>query len=155
MFRAANVVYKNVYTSNKLSQVAVQAGLAPYDFAIDALFSHASLSAIDGIPLSVVNFYFMAFTYGFLSAPRFATEISPVTCSDSNCTSVFLPGGLELVRRAGPNGGGPNTTLFDHQQFDDSTAILINNAPGYQLEFSQIEGASPFNFTTDCNTYGK
>jgi hypothetical protein len=150
----ANVIYKNTYASNKPSEVSVQAGLVSYDFAIDALFSHVGLSKIDGIQVAVVNVYFMSFTYGFLSDPRFATGVSPVSCSGSNCTSFFLPGGLDLVRLTGPH-GGPNSTLFDHDQFDDSTAILTHNAPGYQLEFSPIEGGSPFNVTTDCTAYGK
>ena len=102
------------------------------------------------IPVEDADAFVMTFAYGLLLDTRFATSISPLTChSGSNCTSFFLPGGAELAR---PIHG--NTTLFGTQVWDDSTALLVYQAPGYQLEFSPIKDSFEFNTSTDCHTNG-
>ena len=136
---------KNIYTPIPSQEIAVVAGLVPVNNML-ALFP-AALGTI--IPLEDAAAFVMTFAYGLLLDTRFATSISPLACSGSNCTSFFLPGGAELAR---PIYG--NETLFGTQVWDDSTALLVNQAPGYQLEFSPIEDSFEFNTSTDCNTYG-
>jgi hypothetical protein len=153
----ANVEYKYLYTSDYSSQVDVVAGLVPLDYAIETYLHSAGLD--NNIPSSVVNVYFMAFTYGFLSDSRFVTSIPAISCDPSaNCTSIFLPGGINLIRRLGPD-GGPNSTLFDKtSHYDGNTyanapALITQNAPGYQIEFSSI-GDYTFDKTSNCTQYG-
>jgi hypothetical protein len=73
------------------------------------------------------------------------------TCQGPNCTAVFLPGGISGPRE--------RTSILNESLFDDdgaldgSPAILIENAPGYQLEFSSMSPNFKFN-EADCETYG-
>jgi hypothetical protein len=80
--------------------------------------------------------------------------MSPVSCTGLNCTSVFIPGGLLLARRTDEVFNGTllnmNASLLNTGQ-----AVLINNAPGYQLEFFPVDDDFSFNATTDCTTYGQ
>jgi hypothetical protein len=87
---------------------------------------------------------------GFLTDPRFVSAIPPVSCDSGDCssvTSIFLPGSLELVRR---DDGNRNSTLFSEELPGD--AVVINGAPGYQVEFSSIDRNSKFD-PADCKMY--
>lgn len=45
------------------------------------------------------------------------------------------------------------SSLFG-DQLPQGSAIQIDNAPGYQLDFFPIEDETAFNLTNDCVTYG-
>lgn len=100
----------------------------------------------------MVNVHFLAFTQSILTDSTFVTGIPPSTCSGENCSSFFLPGGLRQVRLQGQEF---NSSLFNGQQPEDSSSVLIHDAPGYQLEFSPIERNYTFDSGTDCTTYGQ
>jgi hypothetical protein len=75
--------------------------------------------------------------------------IAAETCSGPNCTAVFLPGGISAPRE---RTSILNESLFDGGALDAFPAILVQNAPGYQLEFSSTD----FKFNeADCVTYGR
>jgi hypothetical protein len=76
---------------------------------------------------------------------RTATEIEPWSCAGDYCTSVFLPGGLDLVRL---RNGTPYTNVYE-----DTPVTLINDAPGYQLDFSVPQEDLMFDSETDCTIY--
>jgi hypothetical protein len=86
-----------------------------------------------------------------LSVPRYVTRIAPVACK-YNCTSVFLPGGVEQARLLDTN---LNKTLLQGEVFDRGDAIIIQNAPGYHLEFFPMDPKHLFNVPTDCLTFGQ
>ena len=71
------------------------------------------------------------------------------TSNCSSVTSLFLPGGLDLVRI---DNGNVTATLFDSAQPGD--AVLINGAPGYQIEFSLVDPNFRFK-SSDCDMYMK
>jgi hypothetical protein len=83
----------------------------------------------------------------FLNDQRFVVAIEPVHCStdDPECLSVFLPGGMESVRLYTEEG---SHTLFNGSFGGDYDAIVINDAPGYQMEFGSIKHFDP-NFEWD------
>jgi hypothetical protein len=74
-----------------------------------------------------------------------------VACTN-NCTSIFLPGGVEQARLLGSN---LNQTLLEGGIFDGADAIITHNASGYHLEFSSIDPYYPFNENIDCREYGQ
>ena len=78
-------------------------------------------------------------------------DIAPMTCSGPDCTSFFLPGGLDLIRLAS---GGPSATIFQEPKTSGPSTFIANNAPGYHLEFFPIPVGWVFNLTKDCATYG-
>jgi hypothetical protein len=127
-----------LYTPESGQIVDVVAGLAP-------------VNAYSPVPASVIDIYYMIYTKGILMDSTLVTGISPLTCSGSDCTSFFLPGGLDLVRLTN---GGPNSTLYQGQQADGPSTVLVNNAPGYHLEFFPIAEGYVFNSTADCSIYG-
>ena len=86
-----------------------------------------------------------------LSVPRYVTGIAPAACT-SNCTSVFLPGGVEQARLLNTN---LNKTLLQGEIFDGADAIIIENAPGYHLEFFPMSLNYSFDIATDCLTFGQ
>lgn len=122
----------------------VIAGLAPINYTI--LFSD--------IPKAVACLYLSNYANGFLGASNFVIGMSPVSCSGLNCTSVFLPGGLLLARRTDKTLNGTLLNL-NASLLNTGQAILINNAPGYQMEFFPIDDDFSFNAATDCATYGQ
>lgn len=78
------------------------------------------------------------------------TRIEPVACK-YNCTSVFLPGGVEQARLLNRN---LNKTLLQGEIFDRANTIIIENAPGYHLEFFPKDPKHEFD-VTDCLTFGQ
>jgi hypothetical protein len=96
----------------------------------------------------------MNFSNGFLGASNFVIGIDPISCSGINCTSFYLPGGLLLARRTDETLNGTllnlNASLVNAGQ-----AVLLNNAPGYQLEFFPVHDDFSFNTATDCAIFGE
>jgi hypothetical protein len=126
-----------IYSAERGHDSAVVAGLAP-------------LNGYSLVPPSVINIYFMTFTRAILTDGTLVTSIPPLSCSGSGCQSILLPGGLDLVRVP----GNPNATLYDQPvQPQEPEAVIIYNAPSYQLEFFPIQDDFAFNETSDCNLY--
>ena len=130
--------YKNFYTAEET--IPVLAGLSP-----------VNSSFIDSIPSSVMSVYLTQWSYGIIATSKFVTGISSQTCKGSDCTAVFLPGGVETARM---RTGNLNSTLLNGTLFSDSQAILISDAPGYQLEFSSIDLGYAFD-PANCTVFGK
>ena len=133
-----NITFKNVY--QPLYSVSVLAGLAPINIGL-----------LGFVPVSIMCVYFSANTYSILGASNFVTGVAPVQCSGSKCTSVFLPGGVALARL---NDGNLNATLLNGTALNHAPVIMINNAPGFQVEFSMIDPDFAFN-ASDCATFGQ
>jgi hypothetical protein len=104
---------------------------------------------LDYIPTSVMCMYYLAWVPDILSASKYVTGISPSNCT-SDCTAVFLPGGLELARVFGPD---LNATLLEGNIFGDVDAVLLNNATGIGLEFSSPSDSFEFDMQNDCQLY--
>lgn len=144
----ANVTYKNIYT--------------PYSYGIDT--TNATQNVVAGlVPPSlfgvsivgqpVINLLASSYSMGFITDPRFATSIEPVTCSGKDCVSIFLPGGIDIVRY---DDSTDAISLFSGDFSGDYTTIVVNNAPGYQVEFASVKSAdSEFQFdpNVDCKLY--
>jgi hypothetical protein len=147
----ANVTYKNVYTpyskdvdaSNTTNATQrVVAGLAP-----------VSSYGLADVTLSMVNIIAASYTIAFITDPRFVVSIEPVMCSGKDCLSIFLPGGMDAVRYDDSTG---MKTLFSGEFPGDYTTIVVNDAPGYQIEYASISSVdSDFQFdqNTDCTMY--
>jgi hypothetical protein len=91
-----------------------------------------------------INMMITGATNSILTDPGFVISVAPIACKSSDCKSLFLPGGMELVRS---NGVAINTTLFPNE-----SVIIVNNAPGFQLEYESSD--YKFNYTTDCTMFG-
>ena len=96
-----DITFKNVY--QPLNAIPVFAGLAPINIGL-----------LPHIPVSWICTYFSASAWSILTTSSFVTGIPPVQCSGANCTSIFLPGGLELARMNDGN-GNLNSTLLNGQ----------------------------------------
>lgn len=105
---------------------------------------------LEYIPTSVMCIYYLAWIPSILGVSKYVTGISPINCT-ANCTSVFLPGGLELARVFGSD---LNETLFEGEIFGDADAVLLNNALGIGLEFSSPYDGFKFDIENDCQSYG-
>jgi len=93
--------------------------------------------------------YYLAWVPSILGVSKYVTGISVGDCT-ANCTSVFLPGGLESARILGPD---LNATLLEGGIFNDTDAVLLNNAPGFGLQFSSPIDGFTFNLKDDCQLY--
>jgi hypothetical protein len=120
--------------------VLVYGGMAPFN-----------AEALTALPTSVLCLYFGQWSYGILSSTRYTVGIEPNSCSGQNCTAVFLPGGIQAPRQ---RTSLLNESLYDGTALNLSSSILVENAPGYQLEFSSINPNFTFD-DSDCITYGK
>jgi hypothetical protein len=132
----ANFVYLSTPTGKP---VAVFAGLALMDQRV-----------LDYIPTSVMCIYFSAWISSILGVSKYVTGISADGCN-TNCTSVFLPGGLETARILGEN---MNLTLLEGGVFNNTDAVILNNAPGFALIFGSPYDGFIFNHENDCQLYG-
>lgn len=135
--KTANVTFKNVYTSSSnSSKLAVVAGLAP----LNATF-------LTFAPRDLLSLYTATYSMGFITDPKFVTSIPPLRCEGDGCMAIFLPGGLDAARR-----DDANNTLFDGTANGDFTAIVVDKAPGYHLEFETLDANYTFAHS-DCVVY--
>lgn len=107
------------------------------------------------IPTSSLGVYFTSWSTGILESSRFVTRSTPIACSGENCTSVYLPGGIEDARMR--NYGNLNSTLLNSPDLfpvKANPAILVNGAPGYQMDFYSVDSNFTFN-TSECGLYGQ
>lgn len=133
-----NANFENRATATN-STVPVFAGLALIDPRV-----------IEYILTSEMCIYYLAWIPSILGVSKYVTGISPTNCT-ANCTSVFLPGGLELARVFGQD---LNTTLFQGAIVGNGDAVLLNNASGIGLEFSPPYNGFEFDIENDCQLYG-
>jgi hypothetical protein len=129
--------YATIYTPDGSPLMNVIAGLAP-------------LNAYSKVPLSVIDIYYQMFIKGILMDVTLKKDVTPLSCTGADCTSFVLPGGLDLTRLFN---GGPNSTLFQGPDYTGQTQVIIENAPGYHLEFFPIPEGYVFNQTEDCTTH--
>ena len=94
----------------------------------------------------------MCFMYSLLSDNRFSLPIQPISCSGPSCSSFFLPGGAAIIRDL-----NDQNMLFSGSghEWDSKAAVLVNNAPGYHMEFYPPPGGWNFNRAADCAAYGE
>jgi len=149
---AANVTYKNIYTpfstdfdvSNTTNATQrVIAGLAP-----------VSSYGLQNATFSMVNIIATSYTIAFITDPRFVASVEPIMCSqEEDCLSIFLPGGMDAVRVDDSTG---MNTLFSGEFPGDYSTIVVNNAPGFQIEYasiSSVDSSFQFDRDTDCTMY--
>lgn len=147
----ANVTYKNVYTpfsgdfdvSNSTNATQhVVAGLAP-----------VSSYGLQNATFSMINAIAASYTIAFITDPRFIASIEPVMCNGKDCLSIFLPGGMDAVRVDDSTG---LKTLFSGDFPGDYSTIVVNDAPGFQIEYSSISSVDrnfEFDRKADCTMY--
>jgi len=141
----ANVTFQSIYTPYSNAANATQ-------YVVAGLFPVGS-NGIDHVPRAYLSLFASAYTMGFMTDPRYVVSVAPVLCSGRGCLSIFLPGGMEVVRV--DDGTGSNT-LFSGDYSGDYSAITVNDAPGYQMEYGLIESVeSDFQFDreSDCKMY--
>lgn len=86
-----------------------------------------------------------------LDVRKYAFSMPMAGCGE-NCTSAFLPGGIETARKLAPY---LNTTLMEGGVFRDSETIQIHNSPGLLLRFDALPPSFDFDRTHECHTYGQ
>ncbi|KAK3939403.1 hypothetical protein QBC46DRAFT_388109 [Diplogelasinospora grovesii] len=151
----ANVTFKVVYTPFDDESVATQTvvgGLAPL-----------GTSGIGDLDIALIPLLAATYSIAFITDPRFVTKVSPIGCSasDPNCLSLLMPGGMEVVRAyEKPSGESNSQTLFSGNFSGDYDSVVVNNAPGYQIEYDSIPAVDPnfrWNRTLiggDCTMFG-
>jgi hypothetical protein len=112
---------------------------------------NASLLDNGLVPIAVLDTYFSSWVSSMNGVAKFAIDIKPARCT-VNCTSIFLPGGVEGVRRLQRNLSG---TLLDSGVFESGDAIVVYDAPGYHLEYSPLRDSFSFNQSSDCFLEGQ
>lgn len=141
MLTVVDITFKYVFTPDQFTSMNVFAGLTPFDI---------SLTQLPGFPISVMCIYVSSLANTLLSDSKFSQGIGPVSCSGDDCFSYFLPGGIENVRMWNDN---LNTTLLSTKLLNNAPVVLINDAPGYQLDFLTVDSGFVFNRTSDCMTF--
>ena len=103
------------------------------------------------IPASNFGIFFVSWIPTLLDVPKYAVSMPMAGCRE-NCTSSFLPGGIETARKLGPY---LNMTLMEGGIFRGSETIQSRNAPGTPLRFDKRPPGFDFDRTHDCHTYGQ
>jgi hypothetical protein len=102
------------------------------------------------IPASYVGVFFMSWIPTLLDVPKYAVSMPLAGCGQ-NCTSSFLPGGIETARKLAPY---LNMTLMEGGAFRDSETIQIHHAPGVLLRFDNLPPSFDFDRSRECHSYG-
>lgn len=123
------------FSPNEVS-TPVYAGLVPIEIRLLRMIRTADLWV-----------YFQSFTSILLSHPRYAVPFPTDYCSGSNCISVLLPGGLEMVRQVSP---ALNLTVFNGGIFDKTEAIRVEASRGMALAFERVSPDFSFDWSKDC-----
>lgn len=122
--------------------VSVIAGLGQFDVSL-------ALST----PGNFVALWFMLHISSLLVDPRIAIPAMSTSTAcqkpGDDCVAYILPGELDWIKINGTD----SKILIDVDNPDDATSVLVENAPGYLLEFSSFQNISVFG-EADCRIYG-
>ena len=132
----SDVTFKATYPEVYQSDV-LRAGLSPLNASI---LSQAGFSST---AISEFWWYFPS----VMTNSAILTSTPPLTCSDPACFSCFLPGGMGIVEF------DTNLPTIGKDNFSDATAFVVNDAPGFQIEYSPIDGDLVLE-EDDCRVYG-
>lgn len=103
------------------------------------------------VPTSIVCLYFTGWIPSLLSTPKYSVSM-PMDDCNGNCSSMFLPGGLEIARKVRPI---VNSTILEGGIFNSVEAVRISNAPGLALKYDRLGAEFMFDPTSDCSYYGE
>jgi hypothetical protein len=103
------------------------------------------------VPPSYIGVFFVSWIPTLLDVPKYAVAVPMAGCG-TNCTSVFVPGGIETARKLGPY---LNQTLLHGGAFRDSETIQIHNAPGILLRYDALPPSFDFDRAQECHLYGQ
>jgi hypothetical protein len=120
-------------------RLPVYAGLMPIDTRVLTI-----------VPPSKLCLYFAGWIPSLLGMPKYAVNMPIDGCSD-NCSSMFLPGGLEIARKVQPI---VNATILEGGVFDNAEAVRVNDAPGFLLKYDHLGHDFQFDLGKDCSYYG-
>ncbi|KAK7217792.1 hypothetical protein V2G26_005795 [Clonostachys chloroleuca] len=107
------------------------------------------ITTLSSIPTSYMAAFFDTWAQQLNNFPRYAKTWSLDSCT-GECSSMFLPGGMEIARRVGPF---LNTTVLKGGTFENVEAISIESAPGLALRFDPLDDDFKFDIETECKAY--
>ena len=127
------------------NQLPMFSGLTPLNNALlDATFLGQPIVH----PADIVT-YFSGFINTVRWVPKYVASADPISCLSSDCSALFLPGGMEQMR---PDLESFNGTLLSGDWLQHADAVISHNTTSYQLDISSTPS---FNFTsTNCSIYG-
>ena len=116
----------------------------------------AGLIPLDQAVLGVLPpFYLCTYLFGWMvsltTTSKYATRLGTSPCGE-NCTAIFLPGGLEVVRQVRPT---LNQSILQGGMFQGAEAVRINSAPGFHLQFEQTQSGFQFDLDKECLEFGQ
>jgi len=124
--------YPEVYQS-----AVLRAGLGPLNATLTTLPGFSSDST------SEFSWYYPA----ILTNTAIVTTIAPQTCSGNACQSYFLPGSISIIEY------DPTLPEIGKENYTEANGLIVNDAPGYQIEYSKIDGELVLD-EGDCRLYG-
>lgn len=127
-------------TYHKVCQIPVlQAGLSPMNttFLSEDWF------------LATATDYFGFYFPALLADNKVSHSVPPVSCNGPSCQGFFLPGLPSDIRF------DPTTPNISATDYPEATSFIQQDAPGYQIDFSEIDIAiDPPVTLADCRLYG-
>lgn len=137
----AHITYPTVLRISRT--LPVFAGLTPFN--VTGLTGHV-------LAPSVVCIYFVSWVSSIQDVSKYVVDVDPWHCRGDNCNSVYLPGGIEQMRKLGSD---LNQTILQGELFKDADALITHNTSGYHLDFFPPAGGFRFADGNGCQLYGK
>ncbi|KAH8666953.1 hypothetical protein BX600DRAFT_540210 [Xylariales sp. PMI_506] len=106
---------------------------------------------LNAVQTATLCLYFQSWTASLLENNKYANSIFLDGCGE-RCRSVFLPGGVEMVRQVSSS---LNISMFDGNLLSSAETISIEDAPGFILRFQNVENGYPFDSEVDCLYTGR
>jgi hypothetical protein len=133
----SDISFKTTYPAVYSSGIT-QAGLAPLNVSVTTLPQFNSDATTE----------FWWYFPSLMTDTARVTTIPPLICSTPPCLSYFLPGSMGLVIL------DPELPPIGKNNFSDATAFIVNDAPGYQIEFTPVTTQDLPLEGNDCKIYG-
>ena len=128
----AKLDFKTTWVA-RYSYAVSNGGLPPIDTTLQQLPDWVQEASL--VVLSAWTF--------ILDNPALAIPVPPYQCTSNDCMSFFYPGSTGLV---------VNGSVWEKGAYPEANAIVLNNAPGYQLEFTSLTNVPP-DATAVCHRY--
>jgi hypothetical protein len=134
----ADVSFQRTYHS--VHQIPVlQAGLPPMN---------TTFPSTDWFQITATDYFWFYFP-ALLADAKISEPVAPVSCTGLGCQGYFLPGLPSYIHF------DPTTPNLTATEYPDATTFIQQNAPGYQLDFSDIDvNKDPSVTLEDCRVYG-
>lgn len=137
----AAVITDNVIVYDTGNVFDVTAGIGPFNASLVQPFIDSLQSSAPQYPYEVLPYSYSSIVDMLLVDPLLSTTSDPVGCSEEDCVSYLITGGLEMLTPWLPEG------------FSDYRMARVSRAPSIQIDLEEMSNSTFLD--SDCDIFGE